>query len=145
MSASDLSGVTAAGTISLNSSLSTEEIAAGDVTLSLDGTASNSDIALSLSNAAFTITLTEAVTIGNDDDNDDKGDEPPLGGMSLVAELLAESLDDGVASGDKMTADVEIKLVTLNDTVGPSLNNDMNLNLEKIALSDLERLLLRKQ
>ena len=137
MSASDLSGVTAAGTISLNSSLSTEEIAAGDVILSLDGTASNSDIALSLSNAAFTITLTEAVTIGNDDDNDDKGDEPPLGGMSLVAELLAESLDDGVASGDKMTADVEIKLVTLNDTVGPSLNNDMNLNLEKIALTNL--------
>ena len=137
MSSSDLNGVSANATVSVNSGLPTDSIAAGDLTLNVNGSASNSEIALSLSNAAYTMSLTEAVTIGNDDDNDDKGDEPPLAGMSLVAQLSAESLDNGTATGEKITADVEIKLVALNENAGPSLKNDMNLNIEKIALTNL--------
>ena len=134
MTASDLNGVSAAGKISINSSLTAETFEAGDVTLSLTGSASNSDIALSLNDASFTISLAETLSIGEDGD----GGEPSFAGIALAGKLAAESRDNGTITNEKITADVEIKLVTLDvDDTGPSLNNDQNFNLEKIALTNL--------
>lgn len=131
MEATDLSGVAISGSIGVNSSLDATTFSAGDFTFNFSGTASNSSTKITLEDAAFTMTLAEDVVRGQD------SNESPVDGMAVAGQLTAETLENGVATGDKIVANAEIKLVKLDENAGPSLKNDMDLNIEKIALNNL--------
>ena len=133
LSSTGLSGVVMDATVKLNvDPQPNTTVSAGDVTLSVDGTASNSNIALALSNVEFTINLTESLELGADDDISSK-----FGGAGLKGMLSAAVLDEGTATGEKIVGDAEIKFVSLAPSVGGSISNDINMTLEKIALNDL--------
>lgn len=130
ISGSDLAGVTLNTTLSLNVDPTATTFAAGDVILDVNGKASNSGVSIELSNAKFTATLAEAL-------NTSANGEPVLGAAALQGSLAVTSLNSGVATSKKITANAEIKYVTLDSSIGGSLANDMNMTLEKIALNDL--------
>ena len=133
MEATNLSGVDVSGNIGVNSDLDASTFAAGDFVFNFAGTASNSSTRITLEDASFTMTLTEDFVRDQDSVN-----ETNPGGMGLAGKLTVEALNSsGASTGDKISANAEVKFVGLDSSVGNSLANDMNLSLLKLALNDL--------
>ena len=134
-SSSDLNGVSMSATISVNSSLEPDSIAAGDTVFSLSGIAASDDVSLSLADASFTVSLAETIAL-DDNSETDELEAASFSGVMIKGKLTAELLDSGVSTNEMLEADAELKLVALNSSV-VSLKNDVNMSLEKIALNDL--------
>lgn len=114
-------------TIFLNESLDTESIAAGDLTFSINGSASDDLVSISLANAALTVGLAEDQELGED------ASGPVVSHMSIGAELTVKALDGGAETGEMIAASAEISLVALDD----SSDDGNEMALEKIALNNL--------
>lgn len=134
VTATDIAGVAINTTVGLNVDPDTDSVAAGDVILTVTGTASNDEIKVSLSDATLTIGVAEAANLDSDENI-------VMSGMSITGMLTAETLVAGETSfetnGEKIVASVEIKYVALNAAAGRSLVDENNLSLEKIALNNL--------
>ncbi|PWQ95541.1 hypothetical protein [Leucothrix arctica] len=126
LTASDLSdsNVALETTISLNESLDTEIVSAGDTTAGINGTVSDDLVAITLSNAALTMGLSEDLPLGED------GPDAEFTMMSLAGELTVEALEAGVATGEMIAASAEVSLIAEE-------GSDGDMGLEKIALNNL--------
>lgn len=130
VSSSDIAGVSLNAMIKLNESTSNTNISAGDKTLEVSAEASNADTKVTFENTVVTINLAEDYLL-----EDENPEEPSISALSFKGGLKVEELNSGVATGKSAMGNAEIKLVALNGL--KSINDDLNLSLEKIALSDL--------
>jgi len=130
---SEINNVSVSGTITVNGQLSSALVVAGDTTFTITGSASNANSKVSLTDANYTITLADDYTRG-DASEDSKG--PNVSGITLAGKIAIEALNSGVATDEKVSGSVEIKFVTLDESV-KALDQNSNFSLEKIAIDDL--------
>ena len=126
------SNISLGTTLSLNLTSDAESVLAGDTTFSVNSVVSDSNVQITLVEAALTVGIAETLAIGDDSDQ-----EPEFTGLAINGSLAVAALENGVATGEAIAANAEIKFVALDASLNGSLNNDMNMNLEKIALNNL--------
>lgn len=116
-------------TLKLNESLSSTELASGDITFEISADANNSNTKVAFEDITLTATLADAFDV------EDEDAEPNISAISIKGGLKVDELNTGMPTGKSIMGNAEIKLVTLDGI--QSTENDENLSLEKIAISDL--------
>ena len=129
-SSTDIAGVSLNAVINLNHSINNTTISSGDKTLKVNLDATNENTKIAFEDTMVTFTLAEEYVT-----DDDSSEEPNLSAISFSGGVKVEELASGEATGKLAMGKAEIKLVALDGI--SSIANDVDLSLEKIALTDL--------